>query len=377
MMMKEKKKKDIVYTGLFDPTLCDGVSSTTFDLLRFLQSRGHKVAIISFVHNNSLTQHFLRHKIGHLNDGIISRGENYCHFMLKEIDIFFGVLPLSRPELIGCHPTVLKRYIKKIENHPKSFFFTADDDLTCLLAHSIVKTDTAHFIHSPARSIATFMKSTVYQKILRNNTVFSVSRFSRKELNKTLNVQAFVWPPFIDPHRFRVSRDNKCGRQIGYYSAGRHKGDFLINRLIHDMPNRSFTIIGGNYSSANKYTNVTCLGDTTQLKDFYGKISVLLVPSIIDEGYPRVILEASFNGIPVIANRIGGIPEALGHSGILIDMEQPENKMVHKYISAINTLLNEPQKYKKHCHEALERAKEYERYIFQKSIYYTNRFLCD
>jgi len=37
-----------------------------------------------------------------------------------------------------------------------------------------------------------------------------------------------------------------------------------------------------------KFTNVTFLGNATDLFSFYGDISLLLVPSIIAEGYPRV-----------------------------------------------------------------------------------------
>ena len=37
-----------------------------------------------------------------------------------------------------------------------------------------------------------------------------------------------------------------------------------------------------------------------------------------------MILEAAANGIPAIANQVGGIPEALGDSGVLIPIESSD-----------------------------------------------------
>ncbi len=68
------------------------------------------------------------------------------------------------------------------------------------------------------------------------------------------------------------------------------------------------------------------LGESVQ---FHGRLSeeevkqmmdtsdVLLVPSLIEENQPTVILEASSTGLPVIASDKGGIPETMGRSGII------------------------------------------------------------
>ena len=43
-----------------------------------------------------------------------------------------------------------------------------------------------------------------------------------------------------------------------------------------------------------------------------------MVPSQWEEAFGRVIVEAQINGIPVLASDVGGIPEALGHGGVLV-----------------------------------------------------------
>lgn len=57
----------------------------------------------------------------------------------------------------------------------------------------------------------------------------------------------------------------------------------------------------------------------------YSQIDVLVVPSIWPENSPLVIHEAFLAGIPVIASRIGGIPELVreGKNGMLFDPGNP------------------------------------------------------
>jgi TfoX/Sxy family transcriptional regulator of competence genes len=61
----------------------------------------------------------------------------------------------------------------------------------------------------------------------------------------------------------------------------------------------------------------------------------------------------------------------------MIDIESSQDKMISKYISAITKILDDPQEYKQQSNKALERYKEYEREIYQKSAYYDDKFLCE
>jgi len=46
-------------------------------------------------------------------------------------------------------------------------------------------------------------------------------------------------------------------------------------------------------------------------ENFYGKIDVLVVPSLWDEPFGRVIIEAALRGIPVIVSKNGASLELL------------------------------------------------------------------
>jgi glycosyltransferase involved in cell wall biosynthesis len=53
------------------------------------------------------------------------------------------------------------------------------------------------------------------------------------------------------------------------------------------------------------------LGQRVEPSDFFGSIDVALVPSQWQEPFGRVAAEARLLGLPVIASRVGGLPEAL------------------------------------------------------------------
>jgi glycosyltransferase involved in cell wall biosynthesis len=65
---------------------------------------------------------------------------------------------------------------------------------------------------------------------------------------------------------------------------------------------------------------VRFLGHRDDMPDVLAAVDVVVVPSLVDEGFPFVALEASAAGRPVVAFRSGGLPEAVmhDHSGLLV-----------------------------------------------------------
>ena len=69
---------------------------------------------------------------------------------------------------------------------------------------------------------------------------------------------------------------------------------------------------------------VKFVGHEENIVDFMSALDVLILPSVRDEDFPNVVLEAMALGKPVIASRLAGTPEQVGDgvTGILV---QPRN----------------------------------------------------
>jgi glycosyltransferase involved in cell wall biosynthesis len=64
--------------------------------------------------------------------------------------------------------------------------------------------------------------------------------------------------------------------------------------------------------------SVCRLENTPDPRAFYRLARLVLVPSLVAEGLPRVAVEAQLNGIPVIGSGRGGLAEALEGGGFVV-----------------------------------------------------------
>lgn len=91
----------------------------------------------------------------------------------------------------------------------------------------------------------------------------------------------------------------------------------------------------------NLHDQVLFLGERTDVQQLLKVLNIFVLPSI-SEGMPICLLEAMASGCPVIASRVGGVPEMIenGKTGILVE---PAN--VSALANAILSLLgNEPMR---------------------------------
>lgn len=97
--------------------------------------------------------------------------------------------------------------------------------------------------------------------------------------------------------------------------------------------------------------NVCFAHRVSDMRSVYRQTRLLIAPSRWEEGFGMVALEAQSCGIPVIASRRGGLPEAIGDGGLLID----DYLNVDAWVPAIDRVLNDAA----HYHALAKRARRH------------------
>ena len=136
-----------------------------------------------------------------------------------------------------------------------------------------------------------------------------------------------------------------------------YKGVYTFAEIARHMPRKHFLVVGRGNPDIDLPPNLTCWPDTPP-SSFYAATKIMVAPAIWPEPFGRTPLEAMANGIPVIASSIGGLPEAVGSAGVLVDDFRNYKVWV------------------KHLRNLLENEKLYQ-YLVQKGYMHCRRFSCE
>ncbi|WP_420391631.1 glycosyltransferase [Acuticoccus sp.] len=120
--------------------------------------------------------------------------------------------------------------------------------------------------------------------------------------------------------------------------------------------------------------NVTLMPRTRDMLTVYERAKVVLAPSQWEEAFGRIAAEAHCSAIPVLASRIGGLPEAVGPGGQLVPPDAP----ISDWASALKAMWHDEANYarltqaaQRHAERpALDRAQQVATLldIFQQAI---------
>ncbi|MFG2943213.1 glycosyltransferase [Streptomyces sp. NPDC048282] len=147
----------------------------------------------------------------------------------------------------------------------------------------------------------------------------AVSEFVRRRAPETEGTHlAVLYPPFVPPLPGSPVARTGSVLMVNPIPA---KGSDLLHQLIRIMPEQHFTLIEGWWNTADQFTaypNVAYVPRVYDMSPFYLGHRLLLVPSTVEDAFPRVIVEAALHGTPTIGSDRGGIPEAIGSAGIVL-----------------------------------------------------------
>ncbi len=102
---------------------------------------------------------------------------------------------------------------------------------------------------------------------------------------------------------YRLKQDKNFNKKIIVKIIGKGNDESFLKQHAVDL--------GINF-------DIQWLGVTKDLSSFFSSINIYIQPSL-DESFGMAVAEAMGAGIPVIASRVGGLPEVVGEYGILVE----------------------------------------------------------
>ncbi|TPL58951.1 glycosyltransferase [Mesorhizobium sp. B2-2-4] len=174
------------------------------------------------------------------------------------------------------------------------------------------------------------------------------SQFTARAYKQKFGIDAAVLPPTINAALYSTPTTGQFVTLINPYEE---KGFELAVRIAGACPEIPFLFVES-WKLADDhrarieqtiapFSNIRLENRTGDMKTVYGRTRILLAPSKWEEAWGRVASEAHCSGIPVIGSRRGGLPEAVGPGGVVLDYEAP----LADWVAAVRLLWNDRQEY--------------------------------
>jgi len=366
----------------FYPDMSDGGSRSALQLLVMLRALGDDVQSLSFLCGlpaarralNALGRPFGgRTRVGSPGTG----GPEMDTEEWVEVKSAGVRLRWRLVQERGEAHTLVKSMSDTVRNLNLDAAIVLDADTLAMLALGELGIPTVHRLSSLANVESLARANRAFTRIMRREQTYAASHFIQGKVRELLGLETSILNPCIDFGRYLGRQGRERLGTVGYV-GGPGKGDRIVAKITERLPEVRF-LIAGNCTGAGQGTgtrngfaaspvmsagNVEYLSQVKDMREFYDRIDLLLVPSTVEDAFPRVILEAAANGIPAIANRVGGIPEALGDGGIAIEIDRGRDTAAgaaDRYARAIRRLRDDDAEYAVLGRKARARALDYAR----------------
>ncbi len=185
------------------------------------------------------------------------------------------------------------------------------------------------------------------------------SNFTARRFAETEGISADVIYPMIEAEKYRVTSSRQ---NVTFINPHPNKGVEIALKVAEACTEIPFVFVRGwgltpeqeahLQSSLTCLPNVTLRPSTNDMRTVYQDARIVLAPSQWQEAFGRIAAEPQLSGIPVVASRVGGLPEAVGPGGLLLDRDAP----VDAWVQAIRSLWNDEQAYAIASQAALKHA---------------------
>lgn len=160
--------------------------------------------------------------------------------------------------------------------------------------------------------------------------IITVSRFMRNYI--------FTWGDIEARALYFPSYSNTQIRQLGSFhnryvtiiNPSGLKGIDIFAETARQLPQLEFAAVAGWATSEgdlkvlSQIPNVTLLKAEKEINKIFAQTRILMVPSLWEEAFGQIIVEAQLSGIPVLSSDVGGIPEAKCGTDYIIPVQKIE-----------------------------------------------------
>ena len=182
--------------------------------------------------------------------------------------------------------------------------------------------------------------------LVRARAVLVVNPFIKEMLSPYAS-RVEIAPAGVDLRRFPEPRRPRHGERITIFMAGVVEEPFKGFRVLHEacrqlwQRRQDFRLVatGEQAGRVDEFTEFTGWLSQEQLPAYYQAADVCAVPSLVQEGWPIVTLEAMAAGRPVVASRIGGLQFQVSHAGTGLLFEPGD---VAELASCLEHLMDRP-----------------------------------
>jgi glycosyltransferase involved in cell wall biosynthesis len=156
------------------------------------------------------------------------------------------------------------------------------------------------------------------------------SQFTAGKYRDAFALKPTVIYPFVDAAKYKI---NTTRQNITLINPHPKKGRDVAIEIALQCPEIPFRFVESwplspeerseLMSKIGGIPNIALSPPQAEMRKVYGDCKILLAPSMWEEAYGRVVTEAQISGIPVVASTRGGLPEAVGPGGVVLDPDQP------------------------------------------------------
>ncbi len=174
-------------------------------------------------------------------------------------------------------------------------------------------------------------------------------------------IKTAIYNPAPESKQFRNNKELIFG-YIGQLSKGKGIELLLSEFLKINNPDVKLYVYGKGIPDYEKYLKTKFADERIKFKgfvksnDIYQNITISVIPSLLNEAFPRIPLESYSYGIPVIGSNRGGTPEAIldGKTGFVFNPEKKDDLR-----KKLEIFINNPKLIKKFSKNCIEFVKNF------------------